>query len=174
MRNGKSVFTLAFLSFFLFLTAACRESAGQQGDAAGEEIVDAVAETVELTIVTHEGVPHLFHVETALTPQEQSMGLMYRQEMADDAGMLFVFPEARERSFWMRNTMIPLDILYVRGDGTIHKIRENAVPLDETSIPSDGPVSRALEINGGVAARLGIRAGDKVYNQEYFGNTLVP
>ncbi|MBI4030492.1 MAG: DUF192 domain-containing protein [Proteobacteria bacterium] len=174
MRRGRGALALSFLSFLLFLTAGCQESAGQQAGASEEKAVDAVAETVDLTIITHDGTPRVFHVETALTPQEQSLGLMYRQEMAEDAGMLFVFSEARERSFWMRNTMIPLDIVYIRGDGTIHKIHENAVPLDETSIPSDGSVSRALEINGGMAARLGIRSGDRVYNKEYFGNTLAP
>jgi len=171
MRRVKSAPALAFfLAFLLFLTAACRESSGQPDDTAAT----AAAGTIDLTIVTHDGMPHLFHVETALTPQQHAMGLMHRQEMAADAGMLFVFPDARERSFWMRNTLIPLDIIYIRGDGTIHKIQQNAVPLDETPLPSGGPVSRALEINGGLAAKLGIRPGDSVYNREYFGNTLVP
>ena len=103
-----------------------------------------------------------FLVELALTPQEQSQGLMFRESMAADHGMLFVFPDVSMHGFWMRNTLIPLDIIFIRDDGTIAHIAERAIPLDESTISSRVPVRSVLELNGGTAERLGIRIGDKV------------
>ncbi|PZO83033.1 MAG: DUF192 domain-containing protein [Micavibrio aeruginosavorus] len=115
-----------------------------------------------LTIVTAGGQTHKFKVEQALNPQEQAKGLMFRTHMDDDAGMLFVFKDVEERGFWMRNTLIPLDIIFIKSDGTINHIHDSAKPKDETPIPSKGKVQYVLEINGGTAKKLGIRPGDKV------------
>jgi uncharacterized membrane protein (UPF0127 family) len=82
--------------------------------------------------------------------------------MADDAGMLFDFGRDERASFWMRNTYIPLDMLFIKADGTIESIAERTTPLSERSVPSKGPVRYVLEINGGLSDRLGIEAGDKV------------
>lgn len=114
---------------------------------------------------------HVFYVETAVTGPQKQKGLMFREHMDDDHGMLFVFPVAGELSFWMRNTLIPLDIIFIKANGEINHVHENAQPHDETFILSKGVVSAALEINGGMAKTLGISKGDKVYH-ENFGNTL--
>ncbi len=101
-------------------------------------------------------------VELALTREQQSRGLMYRTELAEGAGMLFVFEEEEERSFWMSNTPIPLDILYVRGDATIVSIAANTTPYSEKKIPSRGPARYVLEVPGGWAERHGVKPGDRL------------
>jgi hypothetical protein len=113
-------------------------------------------------VVQSESGDHAFTVEVVDTPETRAQGLMYRQELADDAGMLFDFREERPVSFWMRNTFIPLDMLFIEADGTIRNIHANARPHDTTSIPSDGPVQFVLEIPGGRSEELGIAAGDMV------------
>lgn len=125
-----------------------------------------------LEIITTDGVKHPFNVEIALTPQEQAQGLMHRTEMADNAAMLFYFPEEAERGFWMKNTLIPLDILFIKSDGTIHHIHENAIPQDLTTIWSNGPVRAVLEINGGISKKLGLKVGNKI-NHRFFNNNSV-
>jgi uncharacterized protein len=112
-----------------------------------------------LTIVSGE-TEHVFNVEIADTPETTSRGLMFRRELAPDAGMLFDFLDERPVSFWMRNTLIPLDMLFIRAGGEVAKIHANAIPHDETPIPSGEPVRFVLEIPGGRAAELGISAGD--------------
>lgn len=121
----------------------------------------ACSDESSLTIHTAEG-DHRFSVELVDTPESRAKGLMYVQELADDAGMLFDFQEERAVSFWMRNTYIPLDMLFIEADGTILNIHANARPHDTTSIPSAGPVQFVLEIAGGRSAELGIEAGDQV------------
>lgn len=123
----------------------------------------ALADDTQLTVKSANGEHH-FTVEIADTPAEQQMGLMFRQELGPDAGMLFDFHESRQVSFWMQNTLIPLDMLFIRTDGSIANIHVNAHPLDPTSIPSDGPVEFVLEIPGGRSVELGIKAGDTVVN----------
>ena len=118
-------------------------------------------EQVPLTIRTAEGKAHQFIVEVARTPEQQAQGLMNREELAPDRGMIFPYEPPRDASFWMRNTLIPLDIIFVRPDGTIARIA-NAIPLDETPIPSLEPVGAVLELAGGRSAELGIKPGDKV------------
>ena len=125
--------------------------------------VTALADDTQLTVKSAAG-EHRFTVEIADTPAQQQKGLMFRQELAPDAGMLFDFHESRQVSFWMQNTLIPLDMLFIRTDGSIANIRVNAHPLDPTSIPSDGPVEFVLEIPGGRSVELGIKAGDTVVN----------
>lgn len=104
-----------------------------------------------------------FAVELALTRQEQAQGLMNRESMPRFSGMLFVYPEESNNvAFWMRNTLIPLDMIFLDATGTVVRVHENAVPLDETPIPAGGPTLAVLEINGGMARRLGIDAGDEL------------
>ncbi len=116
----------------------------------------------ETVIVTTEAGEHTFNVEIADDPREQERGLMFRRSMADDEGMLFPYAADRRASFWMRNTYIPLDIIFIEADGTIESIAERTTPLSERSIRSKGPVRFVLEINGGLSDTLGISAGDKV------------
>lgn len=110
-----------------------------------------------------------FKVEIALTPQQQEYGLMYRKSLAPDAGMLFMWGREQNISMWMKNTLIPLDMLFVRKDGQITKIAANAQPEDLTSIPSEGPVRAVIEIGGGEAARQNIKAGDRVIAPTFAG-----
>ncbi|WP_332700506.1 DUF192 domain-containing protein [Devosia sp.] len=103
---------------------------------------------------------HSFNVEIVDTPETRAEGLMFRQELADDAGMLFDFKEERQVSFWMRNTFIPLDMIFVGADGVVKTIHVNARPQDPTSIPSQVPVQFVLEIPGGRSVEIGLQPGD--------------
>lgn len=119
-----------------------------------------------ITITSTNG-PHKFCVETAKTSDEQERGLMFRTDIPKTGGMLFYpYPSEgggpREASFWMKNTPSALDIIFIRADGTIAHIAENAVPFDETPLSSGEPVGAVLEVLGGTSAELGIADGDKV------------
>ncbi len=116
----------------------------------------------KITVDTSSG-PKTFVVELADDTASQERGLMYRRVMAPDAGMLFDFHNDEKLSFWMKNTVLPLDMLFIRSDGTISTIEPNAIPFSTTPIPSAEPVRAVLEINGGRAHDLGIRAGDRVH-----------
>ncbi len=116
----------------------------------------------QLAIETANGETHVFNIELAITIEDQAKGLMFRTDMAEDAGMLFYFGEETERGFWMKNTLIPLDIIFIKTDGTIHYVHEKAIPEDLTRIPSYGPVTAVLEINGGMAEKLNIQKGDTI------------
>ena len=105
---------------------------------------------------------HRFLVEVARSPQEQATGLMNRQSLGPDRGMIFPFAEPQVASFWMKNTLIPLDMIFVRADGTIANIAANTVPLSLDAVSASEPVTAVLEIAGGRAAELGIKAGDRV------------
>ena len=115
-----------------------------------------------LSITTASGSTHRFTVELADTAERRAVGLMYRASMAADHGMLFDFKTDQPVSMWMRNTRIPLDMLFIARDGRIVNIAERAVPFSETTVPSKGPVRAVLELNGGTTARLGIKPGDRV------------
>jgi uncharacterized membrane protein (UPF0127 family) len=118
-------------------------------------------EQVPLTIQSASGT-HRFTVEVAETPEQQAQGLMNRQSLGPDRGMIFPRNPPGDASFWMKNTLIPLDIIFIRADGTIARIAENTVPLSLDPVPSLEPVVAVLEIPGGRSAELGVKAGDKV------------
>lgn len=101
-------------------------------------------------------------VEFAQTPDQRQIGMMFEDRLAPDRGMLFTHPGDRPASFWMRNTYIPLDLIFITGDGRIESIAHQAKPLDETPIRSQGPVAGVLEIAGGRARDLGLQPGDLV------------
>ena len=103
-----------------------------------------------------------FTVELAANDAERERGLMFRKELPEGRGMLFDFKEERPVSFWMHNTYIPLDMIFIRGDGRILSIAENTKPLSDALIPSGGPVRAVLEVIGGTARKLGIAPGDRV------------
>jgi hypothetical protein len=115
---------------------------------------------VPLTIRSSSGAHH-FTVEVASTPEQQERGLMFRKSLAGDRGMIFPYDPPQDVSFWMENTLIPLDIIFIRSDGTIVRITK-AKALDETPLPAGEPIAAVLEIRGGRAAELGIREGDVV------------
>ncbi|WJY19988.1 DUF192 domain-containing protein [Alteriqipengyuania flavescens] len=118
-------------------------------------------EIIPVTVETADGT-FTFRTEVAATAQEQAKGMMFRTEMAPDEGMIFPSEEPRERNFWMRNTLIPLDIIFIGPDSRIANIEADAVPYDEGQYSSAGAVIAVLEIPGGRAAELGIVPGAKV------------
>ena len=122
---------------------------------------DAVLPVQTIRIDTASG-PKEFKVEVAADAVSQEHGLMYRRDLPADAGMLFDFHQEARVSFWMKNTPLPLDMLFIRASGVISLIHANAQPNDTTEILSGGPVAAVLEINGGRAAALGIAVGDQV------------
>jgi uncharacterized membrane protein (UPF0127 family) len=115
----------------------------------------------QLTIAT-DGGARVFNVELATTENQREQGLMYRSTLAPDAGMLFVYDHPQQVAFWMKNTIIPLDMLFIGGDGHIVSIHERAVPFSEETIPSGADAQDVLEVNGGTVDRLGIKIGDLV------------
>jgi hypothetical protein len=120
--------------------------------AAGEQTVE---------IASKSGV-HIFSVEVVDNDADRAKGLMYRKELPEGRGMLFDFHRDQEVSFWMQNTYIPLDMIFIRGDGQILRIEENTEPLSTRMIPSRGPVRAVLEVIGGTSRKLGIAPGDRV------------
>ena len=114
-----------------------------------------------LEIASKTGV-HSFAVEMATTEAEREKGLMFRKELPEGRGMLFDFHREQEVGFWMQNTYIPLDMIFIQGDGRILRIEANTQPLSTKLIPSNGPVRAVLEVIGGTAEKLGIAAGDRV------------
>lgn len=108
---------------------------------------------------------HRFTVEIAATPQARATGLMHRAALAANAGMLFDFGKVAPVAMWMKDTLIPLDMLFIRADGAIANIEQQTVPQSLGAIASAGPVLAVLEINGGASARLGIRPGDRVLHR---------
>jgi uncharacterized membrane protein (UPF0127 family) len=123
-----------------------------------------------LAIVDDNGKSHAFQVEMATTPQEQETGLMFRKSVPADGGMLFVFPIVQPEPFWMKNTLVPLDMVFINPDGTIRAIAENTVPFSLAPVDSGGPVKAVLELQGGLTAKETISVGDKVIAAP-FGNT---
>lgn len=119
-------------------------------------------ETVE--IVSSRGRAR-FQVEIAATRAEQAKGLMFRRSLAPDRGMLFVYKRPQPAAYWMKDTLIPLDIIFIQPDGKILSIVRNARPHDETPLPSGGLVLGVLEIAGGRAAQLGVLPGDRVLHR---------
>jgi uncharacterized protein len=138
----------AALAFVVFL-AALASVAAQGG------------EPDSLEIVTSTG-PHMFQVEIANNDATREHGLMDRRYMAADHGMLFEFDREAPVSFWMKNTYIPLDMIFIAPSGVVTRIAANAEPLSERVIPSGGPCVAVLELNGGTAASIGLKVGDKV------------
>jgi uncharacterized membrane protein (UPF0127 family) len=125
--------------------------------------------TEKLVIVTRDGARHEFNVEMALSPDQQTVGLMFRPEVKPDEGMLFDWGTPRESAMWMRNTISALDMVFIANDGRIHRIAERTVPLSLATVESRGPVRATLELAAGTAERLNLRAGDRVL-QRIFGN----
>jgi uncharacterized membrane protein (UPF0127 family) len=131
--------------------------------------VGAHAATIQpLEIVTKTGV-HVFSVEMATTEEEKTTGLMYRKELPEGKGMLFDFSPEQEVSMWMKNTYIPLDMIFIRADGRILRIAENTEPLSTKIIPSRGLAKGVLEVIGGTAQKYGIQPGDRVAHPLFRG-----
>ena len=126
-------------------------------DASEAERTATISVTIAMT-----GKAHKFDVEVARTDAEQDRGLMFRTSLPENGGMLFPFAKPRIGSFWMKNTLIPLDMIFVRADGSIDRIAENTIPESLEPVVSGGEVSAVLELAGGTAAKLGIDESAKV------------
>ena len=137
--------SLALFVLALFFSAEAARAAGEQ----------------TLEIASKTGV-HIFSVEIVDNDADRAKGLMYRKELPEGRGMLFDFHRDQEVSFWMQNTYISLDMIFIRGDGQILRIEENTVPLSTRMIPSRGAVRAVLEVIGGTSRKLGIAPGDRV------------
>jgi len=144
-------FLVALVSAVVLASCA---GAGTPRDARGEPLE-------ALTLTTSSG-EHRFMVEIADDDTERQRGLMEREPLADDRGMLFQFPDLAERSFWMRNTPSPLDIIYIDPRGRIVSIAKNVAPQSDALIPSNGLASGVLEVRAGRADEIGAKAGDKI------------
>ena len=115
----------------------------------------------DLSIVTASG-PHRFTVDVMRTRDELERGLMFRRELPADRGMLFDFGAPQRVNMWMKNTYLPLDMVFIAPDGRVVSVKRNAEPLSEDIIPSGGDVLGVLEVNAGTAARIGVKPGDRV------------
>ena len=125
-------------------------------------VADAKMRVERLWLVMRSGEETPIDIEIADAPEEKQMGLMFRTELADNKGMLFPYDVPREVTMWMHNTYIPLDMVFINADGTVHRIEERAEPLSDRVISSKGPVVAVLELAGGAAKRLGLKPGDRV------------
>ncbi|UVO54215.1 DUF192 domain-containing protein [Sphingomonas sp. SUN039] len=142
----------------VLLVLAVTGCSGAGSDAAART---ASASAASLTITTA-AKSHVFHIEVARTEAQQERGLMFRSHLAPDQGMIFPMDPPRMASFWMKNTVIPLDMIFIRADGTIARIAAETVPYSLAPVSSGEPVAAVLEIAGGRAAELGINEDDKV------------
>lgn len=152
---------------YLALVAFTLLPACQATDAGNAAAAQAAQAAQALVTIESAGAKHVFNVDVARTAAEQQRGLMFRTGIPADGGMLFApYPAGggapKEASFWMKDTPSPLDIIFIRADGTIAHIAENTVPFSEAQVKSGEPVAAVLEINGGRSAELGISVGDKV------------
>ena len=114
-----------------------------------------------------------FSVEVADDGESRGQGLMHRQSMAMSTGMLFIYPRPQQATFWMRNTLIPLDMLFLDATGRVTGIHENAIPLDETTIDGGDDVLAVLEINGGLARAVGISVGSQLRHPSFLQETAI-
>jgi len=117
--------------------------------------------TETLVLKTASG-DHRFNVEVADTNEERALGLMYRRSLPEDGGMLFLYDRPQPATMWMKNTLIPLDMIFIAADGTVHRIESNTEPFSTALISSEGDVLAVLEVNAGEARKIGLKRGDKV------------
>ena len=162
----KQTISFGLLAAVALIAGCSPQVAGAGTPAAKESATPAVHPVSGLSIVpvtvTSAGKAHVFRSELARTGPEQAKGLMFRTQIGDDEGMIFLRNPPDYAAFWMRNTVIPLDIVFIGLDHKIMNIAANAVPYDETPLPAAGLTLAVFEINGGLAAKLGIKPGDKV------------
>ena len=141
-------------ALFALVTMAALFAASKAGEAADMR-------QDKLTLQTATG-PKIIEIEVASSMDEQMRGLMFRTALADSNGMLFPYTPPREVTMWMKNTYIPLDMVFIRADGIVHRIEARTEPLSETVISSGGEMAAVLELAGGASERLGLKPGDRV------------
>ncbi len=158
-RRAEALLTAALL---LWCAAASPAAHGQELGAFPRESLE----------IASSGTLHRFQVEIAVTPAQREQGLMFRKEIPEGTGMLFVNGEERPVAMWMKNTLVPLDMLFLAADGTIVKIHPEAEPLSTRLIASNAPVKGILELRGGAARKLGIVPGDRILHPAFIAPTL--
>jgi len=156
--------TLLIVTVFAVSFASCKKE-----NKTIEQVKVEFKKEGELTFFkgTTDTIVKIFDIEIAKTPYEIQTGLMYRDGMEDNQGMLFVFPDVRERSFYMKNTRFPLDLIFIDHNKRIVSFQENAKPFDESSLPSQTKAQFVLEVNAGIAEKLLLEVGDKMDYYEY-------
>ena len=132
-------------------------------------LTSARAADPNIVEIVSKGGVHVFAVELAATDEQRSTGLMNRKQLPEGRGMLFDFGRDQEIAMWMKNTYIPLDMIFITRDGRIHRIAENTEPLSERIIPSGGQVRGMLEVIGGTARKFGLAPGDRVAHPIFSG-----
>jgi uncharacterized membrane protein (UPF0127 family) len=156
--------TVKHLALALFLIAGA--AAAQDDDPTGPQ---PKLPTEPLTIISHDGTKHVFTVELALTEEQQDTGLMFRNDVPADQGMLFPWATPQLSQMWMKNTIVPLDMVFIGADGTVKAIAENTVPYSLKNISSGVPVLATLELQAGITATDNIDVGDKVIAKQFPG-----
>ncbi|MEO6152749.1 MAG: DUF192 domain-containing protein [Croceibacterium sp.] len=156
----------AWLVPLFLLIAACSPQTAQPSPAPAVARQDVHPTSglavIPLTITPVTGTPHRFRVEVAQTPEQQEHGLMFRTAMGADEGMIFPYDPPQVVGFWMKNTVIPLDIVFIDSQHRVINVAANAVPYSETTLPSQAPAAAVLELNGGRARQLGVVAGTRI------------
>lgn len=154
----------ALLLSLLLLLPACSQAVQPAPSPAAQPSVHPVSglDFIPLTVTTPAGKAHAFRVEVARTPEQQARGLMFRTTMGADEGMLFPYDQPRILSFWMKNTVLSLDIVFIGPDRRVINVADHAVPYSEASLTSAAPAIAVLELNAGRAEALGIVPGSKV------------
>jgi uncharacterized membrane protein (UPF0127 family) len=163
LRMAKSLFLLS-LAWATFLLGGCAKEESQPAADKGSSPVatrPAIPTSLPRTITMKIG-SDTFNLEVAANEHDRAQGLMYRQSMPLDHGMIFVFSNEQERVFWMRNTLIPLDIIYVNAGGRVVSIKQGVPLQEEPTIPSEAPMKWAIELNEGVAGATGLTVGNKL------------
>ncbi len=158
VKPFKVVVTLLCLGLFVY---SCKEDK-KYSKPTRVEIAFKKEGELSLLKASNDSLIQKLNIEIADDEYQTETGLMYRKSMDDNQGMLFIFPDSQYRYFYMRNTEIPLDIIYIDQDQTIVSIQKNAKPFDERSLPSEGPAKYVLEINGGLSTAWGLEKGDKI------------
>ena len=150
--------TLIIIAVFLLSAFSCEKGAAF-----------AASEKLESLIIRVDGAEIKFNVEVARTPSQQEAGLMFRRSLPKDQGMLFIYPYQSIVKMWMKNTFIPLDMVFINSKGIVKKIVERTEPLSLNVISSEETVIAVLELNGGTSSRIGLKRGDQVFHP-YFKN----
>lgn len=154
------------IAALIWLAAASAYAGFARADNARNEL-DELFTRSSLQIATPDARLHAFDVWVADNDRRRARGLMYVERLDDHEGMLFVYPKAQPISMWMKNTKIPLDMLFVRGDGRVERVVENTVPLSLETIDSGAPVTAVIELKAGTAAKLKIRPGARVIHPAF-------
>lgn len=163
-----AVFGVLFLIVWFYLSVATSANAAEPLDPppvqnqVQNQVQNIVFEKGQVQVRSGGGRAFSFDVEFATTPEQQSLGLMHRTELPKGAGMLFIYKPARRIAMWMKNTLVPLDMLFAGRSGTIFFVKQNAQPLSEDLIPAPGEVGYVLELPAGTVKDLGIQVGDQL------------